>query len=331
MDLLGGRYRLGPLIGSGGMAGVYEAEDTLLGRKVAVKLLLPQYAADDGFVERFEYEARATAGLTHPGIVGVYDVGEDAGRHFIVMELVEGRPLKEIIRGGPLSADRTVDVGVQVAKALEYAHQRGIVHRDVKPQNILVSADGGARLVDFGIAKASGAASNTNVGTVLGTVHYIAPEQARGEPAIPATDIYSLGAVLYEVATGRLPFTGDSALEIATKHVSAAPVPPSQVNPLVPIMLERAILHALEKDPARRPASGGDLARELLTYAPIEDEATRVVPTVGSRLGRAPAAHGKPARVKSNTWPLAMLALLAIGLIVGLFPLWVAVLQAGRV
>src|SRR5947208_444214 len=239
------------------MATVHEGEDTILGRRVAVKLLHPQYVGDQSFVARFEREARSVANLVHPGIVNVYDVGRDGDRCYIVMEFVDGRSVKEMLASGPIGVDRTIDIGVQVAKALDYAHRAGVVHRDVKPHNIIVSPEGAAKLVDFGIATVRGEASVTESGSVLGTVHYVAPEQARGQPATPATDIYSLGCVLYEMATGRVPFEGETPLDIATKHVSSEPLPPSRVNPRVPPALERAILHAMAKDPARRPATAG--------------------------------------------------------------------------
>jgi len=335
--LLANRYRLQRRIGSGGMATVHEGEDTLLGRRVAVKLLHPQYVSDEGFVTRFEREARSVATLAHPAIVNVYDVGRDGDRCYIVMEFVEGRSVKEMLAGGPLGVDRTIDIGVQVAKALDYAHHSGVVHRDIKPHNIIVSPEGGAKIVDFGIATVKGASSVTESGSVLGTVHYIAPEQARGQPATPATDIYSLGCVLYEMATGRLPFEGDTPLDIATKHVSSEPLPPSQFNAQIPPPLERAILRAMAKDPARRPASAGELARELLAFDDFGAQTTTYVPRQPE-----PAARGRQTpepvvplwesvgdRERSDGWPLFVLALLALVLVAGLFPLWATVLRAG--
>jgi serine/threonine-protein kinase len=336
------------MIGAGGMATVHEAEDTALGRRVAIKVLQPQYAADAGFVSRFDREARAIAALNHPGIVQVYDVGNDGSRPYIVEEFVEGEPLKELLRAGPMPADRIIDVGVQIAKALDYAHQAGIVHRDVKPQNILIAPRGQAKLVDFGIAATAGVAGNTDAGSVFGTVHYLAPEQAQGQSSSPATDVYSLGIVLYEMATGHPPFDGQTAMEIANKHVSAAPEPPSIANPTIPPRLEQAILRALSKDPARRPQSGAELARELLQADEILERPTMQVPRSPAPPARTPpprdaAQRSTPQRVQARPavqhrytvvenvgegswWPIAVLAVLASVLILGLIPVWSAVL-----
>ena len=319
------------------MASVHEGEDTLLGRRVAVKLLHPQYVGDESFVARFEREARSVANLVHPGIVNVYDVGRDGDRCYIVMEYVEGRSVKEMLAGGPLGVDRTIDIGVQVARALDYAHHSGVVHRDVKPHNVIVSPQGGAKLVDFGIATVKGSSSVTESGAVLGTVHYVAPEQARGQPATPATDIYSLGCVLYEMATGRLPFDGDTPLDIATKHVSTEPLPPTRMNPQVSPTLERAILHAMAKDPARRPQTAGALARELLAFDEVGEQTTSYVPRQPAETTtvRRPPEPVVPLwesvgyRERSDGWPLFVLALLALVLVAGLFPLWATVLRAG--
>jgi len=317
------------------MASVHEGEDTILGRRVAIKLLHPQYVGDESFVARFEREARAVANLVHPGIVNVYDVGRDGDRCYIVMEFVDGQSVKQMLATGPLGVDQTIDIGVQVAKALDYAHRSGVVHRDVKPHNIIVAPEGAAKLVDFGIASVKGTSSVTESGSVLGTVHYVAPEQARGQPATPATDIYALGCVLYEAVTGQLPFAGETAIEIATKHVSSEAAPPSQLNSRVPAPLERTILHAMAKDPAQRPATAGEMARELLAWDDFGGQTTRYVPTPPTTTARGgseavvPLWESAPYRQHSDGWPLFVLALLAIVLVAGLFPLWSAVLRAG--
>ncbi|MPZ13209.1 MAG: protein kinase [Chloroflexi bacterium] len=337
---LAGRYRILREIGTGGMARVFVAEDTALGRRVALKVLHPQYAADQGFVARFEREARAIAALSHPGIVDVYDVGTEGGNHFIVMQLVEGKSAKDLIRRGEATVDMSIDIGVQIATALDYAHRAGMVHRDVKPHNILVSSEGAAKLVDFGIAVARGSASLTEAGSVLGTAHYLSPEQARGAPATPASDLYSLGVVLYEIATGRLPFEGESAIEIATKHVTQPPPPPSRFNPAVPPSVERAILHAMEKDPGRRPSTGAELARELLQLDDFAEQPTRLVRAAEPNappLARVAGTHGQrtgsvvgpAARRRSETWPIVALGLIAFILVLGLVPLCSAALQGG--
>ena len=344
-----GRYRITRRIGTGGMATVYEGEDTLLGRPIAVKILHSRHAEDAAVVAQFETEARALAALKHPGIVEVYDLGTDNGAKFIVMELVPGQPLKDLLGRGPLTAEQTIDIGVQMAKALESAHAAGVIHRDVKSQNIIVGPSGGAKLVDFGIATAE-AGPGGDEDEVLGTVHYVAPERARGEPATPATDIYSLGIVLYEMATGHVPFDGATALQIATMHVNDQAPQPSSLNPWIPPHVEAAILHAIDKSPSRRPLTGGHLARELLAMDSLHDQTTRIVPTVnlsGSpQMG--PSRSPSPGRIRgrpddtdtrervdgaanSSPWPLFVLAVTALVLVLGLLPLWAAVLEPGRI
>jgi len=340
-QLLAGRYRIGSLVGTGGMASVYEGEDTSLGRRVAIKILHSHEARTSGAVDRFEHEARSIAALSHPGIVDVYDFGHDGDQYFIVMQFVSGTSVKDMLRPGPLPIQQSVDIGVQVAKALDYAHSRGIVHRDIKPQNLLVMEDGSAKVVDFGIAVSQGDEPAQENGTVLGTVHYVAPEQARGEPPSPASDIYALGVVLYEMLTGRVPFDGTTPVEIATKHVSSEPMPPSRLNPSIPLALERAILHAMEKDPSRRPATAGEFARELASYNDILDQPTSYVPQPmrGALSQNANSQAAIPRRVastyapvvvepaQSSFWPLIVLALTTVALVAGLIPLWTAVLQ----
>jgi len=237
---LANRYELIERVGEGGMAVVYRARDGLLGRIVAIKILREQFASDSEFLTRFRLEARAAASLSHPNVVNIYDVGEDHGVHYIVMEYVQGRNLKEIIRSRkPMPVAEACAIGLQIARALEAAHQRELVHRDIKPHNILIMPDGTVKVTDFGIAQAASSASLTQTGTVIGSVHYFSPEQARGENVDAATDIYSLGVVMYEMVTGRLPFTGDNPVAVALKHLQERPIPPSHLNPDVPAALER--------------------------------------------------------------------------------------------
>lgn len=265
--VLGGRYELLHEIASGGMAVVWEAQDTLLDRHVAIKLLHPQFAADPEFLERFRREARAAAKLSHPNIVPIYDVGEDSETKtpFIVMELVEGGNLKEHIRrSAPLSNAEIRSIGAALASALEYAHKRKLIHRDVKPQNVLLSDDGRPRLTDFGIAQAIESSTGlTRTGAVMGSVHYLAPELARGRPASALSDVYGLGAVLYEMATGRVPFEADTDLAVALAHVEQTPAAPRALNAQLAPDIERIILRSLAKAPEQRFPSAGALAYEL--------------------------------------------------------------------
>src|SRR4030088_843735 len=249
------------------MAVVWEAQDTLLDRHVALKLLHAQFADDPEFLERFRREARAAARLSHPNIVSIYDVGEDAETHtpYIVMELVAGGNLKDRIRrAAPLADEEIRSIGAAVASTLAYAHQRGLIHRDVKPQNVLLGEDGRPRLTDFGIAQAAMTPNGlTRTGAVMGSVHYLAPELVRGRQAVPQSDIYALGAVMYEMATGRVPFEGETDLAIAVAHVEETPAAPRALNAHLAPDLERVILRALGKSPELRFPSGADLAAEL--------------------------------------------------------------------
>ncbi len=257
----GGRYRLISRLGSGGMADVWLADDTTLGRKVALKFLHERFAEDKQFVERFKREAQSAAGLQHPNVVGVYDRGEWEGTHYIAMEYVAGAALKDLIERG-LSAGEAVEITRQILAGAKFAHERGIVHRDLKPGNVLVDREGRARVTDFGIARA-GASEITQTGSVLGTAHYLSPEQAQGLDVGPASDLYSTGVILYEALTGKIPFDGDSAVTIALKQVSEQPRPPSELNPTVSPALDAVVLKALAKDPANRFSSAEEFSKAL--------------------------------------------------------------------
>jgi len=247
-----GRYRVLHRVGSGGMAEVYCAQDLQLGRKVALKVLYRRFAEDQEFVERFRREASSAAGLQHQHVVSVYDRGEYDGTYYIAMEYLDGRSLKTIIREeAPLAPERAIDLTIQVLRAARFAHRRGIIHRDFKPQNVIVDAEGRAKVTDFGIARA-GASDMTQTGSIMGTAQYLSPEQAQGEAVSAASDLYSIGIILYEMLTGRVPFEGESAVTIALKQVNEAPVPPSAYNPAVGPALEAVVLRALEKHPALR-------------------------------------------------------------------------------
>jgi serine/threonine-protein kinase len=261
------RYRVDRRIGDGGMAEVYLGHDLLLNRAVALKAMRPQYAADPVFRARFEREAVAVAGLTHPNIVDIFDVGEEGGTPYLVMEFVRGDTLKTVIEAeGPFAPDDVAALLEQVGSALDFAHERGIVHRDVKPQNVLVAPDGVVKVVDFGIAKGVHDSHLTELGTGLGTVHYISPEQANGLMATPSSDVYSLGVVAYEMLTGRLPFEADSPVAVAMHHLHDRPRPPSAVFSPVPRPVDAIVLRALEKDPTRRFRSAGAFAEAMTDW-----------------------------------------------------------------
>jgi eukaryotic-like serine/threonine-protein kinase len=268
--ILSGRYDLGDRLGSGGMSNVYQATDLVLERTVAVKILAEHLSDDERFVARFRREALAVAKLIHPNIVQVYDTGIDEGRHYIVMEYVEGRSGAQILqRQGPLEPETAAEAGIQACAGLDYAHRRGIIHRDVKPGNLMLvggPVGGGpmtVKLTDFGIARALEQTRITQVGSVVGTAAYLAPEQVRGEEATPATDVYALGVVIYQFLTSRLPHEGSTLAELAVRQQNERPLPPSTYNEEVPETLGGAVLRALEGDPARRYASADELAGGL--------------------------------------------------------------------
>jgi eukaryotic-like serine/threonine-protein kinase len=267
---LSGRYETSEKLGTGGMSNVYKATDRILERTVAVKILAEHLSDDERFVARFRREALAVAKLIHPNIVQVYDTGIDDGRHYIVMEYVEGRSGAQILqRHGPVEPEIAAEIGVQACAGLDYAHRRGIIHRDVKPGNLMIvggPVGGGemvVKLTDFGIARAIEQTRITQVGSVVGTAAYLAPEQVRGEEATPATDVYALGVVLYQFLTGRLPYEGSSLAELAVRQQNEKPLPPDTYNSEVPGTLGAAVLRALEGDPNRRYASADELAAGL--------------------------------------------------------------------
>lgn len=291
--ILARRYELQELIGGGGMADVYKAQDKLLDRAVAVKILHQQYANDAEFVEKFRREATAAAKLAHPNIVNIYDVGEDGGSQYIVMEYVSGPTLKEVIQQkGCLEPIEAVRIAKEIASALESAHRNNLVHCDIKPHNILVMPDGHIKVTDFGIARAVSASTMTYSGSVMGSVHYFSPEQAKGTVITTKSDVYSLGVVLYEMLTGQLPFNGETSVSIALKHLQEEPVPIRQLNPSIPPVLEAIVQKAMSKDPADRPSSTelyADLnqAKAMLTDRGASQEAvsndpfaTRMIPRI---------------------------------------------------
>jgi len=327
--LLDGRYRVQERLGSGGMADVYRATDQQLGRTVALKLLYRRFAEDADFVERFRREASSAAGLQHPNVVSVFDRGEWDGTYYIAMEYLEGASLKDLVREqGPLDPARAVELIVQVLKAARFAHRRGIIHRDFKPHNVIVDAEGRAKVTDFGIAKA-GASDMTETGAIMGTAQYLSPEQAQGHVVTAQSDLYSIGILLYELLTGQPPFAGDSPVTIALKQVSEAPVPPSASNPAVTPALESVVLHALEKDPARRFADADEF---IVALAAAMDGGTAASVLEGST-GVYPALAVEEELERSDrrvlrTLGLALLALLVVaGLAAGAYLL----LRADRI
>jgi eukaryotic-like serine/threonine-protein kinase len=294
------RYALSRLLGEGGMGRVYLATDRLLQREVALKVLREQYAEDAEFVGRFEREAKAAASLNYPNIVQVYDLGSTAdGTYYIAMEHVPGGTLKDkILEEGPVEAAEAVHLASQVADALGVAHARGIVHRDVKPQNVLLDAEGDAKVADFGVARAASASSVSSGGLVLGTAKYMSPEQATGEPVGPASDLYSLGVVLYEMLTGEVPFDADSEVGVAMKHINEPPRPPREKNPAVPEGLEAVVMKLLRKRPEDRHPGAAELVADLqrleeglppifATPADLEDVTTRNLARASAPFPRA--------------------------------------------
>src|SRR3954454_12545693 len=320
-ETIAGRYELEGLAGTGGMSSVYCALDTLLERRVALKVLHPHYGDDEEYVERFRREARSVAQLSHPNVVTVIDRGQDEdGRQYIVFEYVDGESLKELVdRTGPLPARRVIELALQIAEALAFAHQHGLVHRDVKPQNVLITQDGDAKVTDFGIARSMDVEHGvTQTGTVLGTSNYLSPEQARGQAVTAATDVYSLGVVLYEMLTAEVPFPGENFVAVAMKHINDEPPSILDKRHDVPMRLVAAVERALAKDPAHRFQSMDAFAAELRAcLAEIgspDSERTFIAP---SPVLRESAPHRSRAPRRRSRWPLYLFLLLVAAAAIG--------------
>jgi serine/threonine-protein kinase len=290
--IIDGRYRVLSRLGSGGMADVYLAHDQLLGREVAVKVLHNHFAEDQEFVERFKREASSAAALSHPNIVGIFDRGEWNGTYYIAMEYVAGRSLKAIVReSGPLDPAVAIDTVIQILRAARFAHRRGVIHRDLKPHNVILDEEGRARVTDFGIARA-GASDMTLTGSIMGTAQYLSPEQAQGYAVSAASDIYSVGVILYELLTGVVPFEGETAVAVAFKQVSATPRPPSELNPALSPSLDAVVLRALAKDPLERYADDDELINAL--EAERATLPAHAVPLDGHRYAGPPPSYEPP-------------------------------------
>jgi beta-lactam-binding protein with PASTA domain/predicted Ser/Thr protein kinase len=306
--LFDGRYRIVRKLGSGGMADVYLAEDEELGRRIAIKILNDRHANDESFVERFRREAKNAAGLSHPNIVSIYDRGEAEGTYYIAMEYLDGRSLKElVVARGPLPIPDAIDATRQVLAALRFAHRKGVVHRDIKPHNVMADADGRLKVTDFGIARA-GVSQMTEAGSIIGTAQYLSPEQARGAPVDQRSDLYSVGVVLYEMLTGTTPFSGESPVEIAMKHLSDPPRPPSVERADIPPDLDMIVLRALAKNPDDRFQTAEEIDAELERVSrgagvttETADAATAVLS--GAALASAPTSIIPPRRPPAATRP----------------------------
>jgi serine/threonine-protein kinase len=311
-EVLSDRYELEELVGTGGMSSVFRAHDRLLDRKVALKILHLQYSDDAEYVERFRHEARAVAALSHPNIVTVIDRGEHGGRQFIVFEYVEGENLKQLIqRRGPAPVSTALELAMQVSRGLSFAHQQGLIHRDVKPQNVLMNGEGKAKVTDFGIARSLDVQHGmTQTGTVLGTSDYIAPEQAQGQRVDEHTDVYSLGVVLYELLTSEVPFPGENFVAVAMRHINEPPPPIRDKRPDVSPRVEAAVQKAMAKDPADRFPTMADFCRELEACLAEEQGATQVIAPGDRRPAR-------PHRRRSGVSPWPLLLVLAALIVIG--------------
>jgi serine/threonine-protein kinase len=342
---LNGRYRLIGRIGAGGMSVVYKAQDVALGRLVAIKILHESLTGDPKFVENFRREAQAAASLSHPNVVTVHDVGQDGSRHYIVMELVEGEDLKTTVRNwAPLPLANALDLAIQICKGVGYAHRAGFVHCDVKPQNVLVTKDGRAMVADFGIARVISEATITRGDSSWGTPHYFSPEQAAGQSATPASDVYAIGIVLYEMLTGRLPFQADSPAALALKHLTEEPPPITDLNPNVPLPVARIIHKVLSKEPSARYRTADQLG-SILQNIRVESEQGTSVELVSSDVPALvsenpadrpdPMSHGEASSFVSPVlkdadpdWAAVFLGAVALLAILGLIPLWILVYRA---
>ncbi|RAU92937.1 Stk1 family PASTA domain-containing Ser/Thr kinase [Paenibacillus sp. YN15] len=320
-ETLGGRYEILERVGGGGMALVYKAQDLLLNRYVAVKVLRQQYVHDEEFIRRFRREAQSAASLSHPNVVSMYDVGQEGDNHFIVMEYVEGMTLNDLIREkAPLQVEDALHIATQICDALEHAHHNQIIHRDIKPHNILIGKNGRIKVTDFGIARATTSSTITQTGSVVGSVHYFSPEHAKGISTGAKSDLYSLGIVLYQMLTGKLPFLGESPISVALKHLQENVEEPRKVNPLIPQSVENIILKAMRKNPDERYQSASDMLQDLetaldpkrrnepkLTFLDdgLDVEATRVLPALRPGAGlEVEVRDGSEAefRKKRNIW-----------------------------
>src|SRR6266849_2174548 len=302
--LFDGRYRILRKLGTGGMANVYLAEDEVLGRRVAIKILNDRHAGDDQFVERFRREAKNAASLSHPNIVSIYDRGEAEGTYYIAMEYLDGRSLKElIVARGPAPIHLAVDYARQILAAIRFAHRHGIVHRDIKPHNVLVDGEGRLKVTDFGIARA-GVSQMTEEGSIIGTAQYLSPEQAKGAPVDQTSDHYSVGVVLYELLTGVVPFSGDTPVEIAMKHLSAVPEAPSAQRAEIPRDLDLVIMRALAKEPSDRYQSAEEMDADLervqrgAAVSPATEEAATAI------ISRPPAPPAAPTAITQARPPV---------------------------